>query len=378
MNLVILQTALSYLDNKTYNRQETGLAKALSKRGYKISLIYAGREEHVEKVCHNVTIYYLKCIKLNPQIGFYRHLSNILNILKPDLLQIHEIGMFMSYYALKWAQKHNVKCVLIQGPYELTRKPIFRQLEMLFDKFFGSYILKHVNGVGCKTPAAEDFLMKYYKRYYFQTPVGLDNTCFNKEKIIGKFRTKFNISNEKKILLYVGVNEKRRHVDLLINSFRKLSNDYVLVIVGDGPEKDRLKSLTKVEISEKRIIWLDKMSQEKLQDIYEDADLFLLASDYEIYGMVILEAMYYNIPVLSTVTGGARAIINEGETGYFINSFNCDDWANKIKMIFSNKELYNRIRSGLHNYVTTNLLWDVTCEKFIALYTDVLGKATTK
>ena len=42
-------------------------------------------------------------------------------MLKPDLLQIHEMGMFMSFYALKWAQKNNVKCVLIQGPYEPTR-----------------------------------------------------------------------------------------------------------------------------------------------------------------------------------------------------------------------------------------------------------------
>lgn len=105
MHLVIIQTALSYLDNKTYNRQETGLAKALANRGYKVSLIYTGRVEHQENICDNVNIYYLKCIKINQQIGFYHKLWKTLDMLKPDLLQIHEMGMFMSFYALKWAQK---------------------------------------------------------------------------------------------------------------------------------------------------------------------------------------------------------------------------------------------------------------------------------
>jgi glycosyltransferase involved in cell wall biosynthesis len=372
MHLVIIQTALFYLDNKSYNRQETGLAKSLAKRGYKVSLIYTGKKVFKENICKNVSIYHLKCVMLNPQIGTYKSLWKTLDMLKPDLLQIHEMGMFMSFYALKWAQKNNVRCVLIQGPYELTRKPVFRQLERLFDKYIGTYILKHVDGVGCKTPSAKDFLMKYFTRDYFQTPVGLDETNFMKKKSIGVLRKNFNISEEKRILLYVGVNERRRHVDLLIETFRKLSNDYVLVIVGEGPEKEKLKSLTTTET---RIIWLDKMPQEKLLGIYNDADLFLLASDYEIYGMVILESMYYNVPVLSTITGGARALIEDNKTGYLIDSFNSDDWANKIEMIFSNKVLYEKIRNGLHDYINENLLWDVTCEKFINLYKNAFDKS---
>lgn len=376
MHLVIIQTALSYLDNKTYNRQETGLAKALANRGYKVSLIYTGRVEHQENICDNVNIYYLKCIKINQQIGFYHKLWQTLDMLKPDLLQIHEMGMFMSFYALKWAQKNNVKCVLIQGPYEPTRKPIFKQLEILFDKCIGSYILRHVDGVGCKTPSAEEFLMKYHKRDYYQTPVGLDESRFYKNKSVGGLRSKYDINNNQKILLYVGVNEKRRHVDLLVDTLRKLPKDYTLVIVGEGSQKSKLKMLTTRETAEKRIIWLDKMPQEELPNIYKDADLFLLASDYEIYGMVILESMYYNVPVLSTMTGGARALIKEGETGYLINTFNSDDWARKIEIIFSNKIMYDKIRSNLHDYVVGNLLWAVTCEKFINLYKNALNESS--
>lgn len=374
MHIVIVQTALSYLDNRTYNRQEIGLAKALSNHGYKVSLIFAGKKERIENVCNNVDIYYLRCYKFNQQIGVYRNLWQTLDLLHPDLLQIHEIGMFMSYSAFKWSQSRNIKCVLIQGPYELTRKNIFRQFEFLFDKVFGTYILKHIAGVGCKTRAATSFLKKFYNRNYLPTPVGLDESRFFMKENNVDIKARYGIKANSKVLLYIGVIEGRRHVDVLIKALSKLPNTFVLLIVGNCNEKRSIMDLVKSLHIEDRVYFIPKQPQENLPSIYSVADLFLLASDYEIYGMVILESMYYNVPVLSTMTGGAKSLIKDNETGYLIGSLNSDDWASKMKNIFENMELYCKIKSTVHDYVVNNLLWNKTCMNYITLYNKALDE----
>lgn len=373
MHLVIVQTPISYLDDKRYNRQETGLAKALARHGFKVTLIYAGKTNYRHKVCDNVEIHYLKCVKLNQQVGTYFGLRKLLNQLKPDIVQIHEIGMFMSYYVLKWAKANGIKCVLIQGAYEVTRKCIFKTLELIFDRIVGSYILRNVDGVGCKTPSAEDFLFQFHNRKYFSTPVGLDESRF-KKKIDGKrLRDILGIPPNKRVLLYIGVIESRRHVDTLIESLCYLPENFVLAIVGDGVEKGRLMEISRKECLADRIFWLGKKKQEELPYIYEDADLFLLASDYEIYGMVILEAMYYGLPVLSTRTGGARTLITDGQTGYIIDSLNGKDWSDRISEIFSDSVTYDKIKSKVHSHVLDNLLWSETCEAFIKLYNEAMN-----
>lgn len=372
MHIVIVQTALSYLDNRTYNRQEIGLAKALSNNGYKVSLIFAGKKKRIENVCNNVDIYYLRCHKFNQQIGIYKNLWKTLDFLHPDLLQIHEIGMFMSYYAFKWSQSRNIRCVLIQGPYELTRKIIFKQFELLFDKLFGTYILKHIAGVGCKTEAATTFLKRFYNRNYLPTPVGLDESRFFIKENNMDIKAQYGIDANSKVLLYIGVIEKRRHVDVLIKALNKLPKTFILIIVGNGSEKKANMELMRNLQIEDRVYFIPKQPQENLPSIYNVADLFLLASDYEIYGMVILESMYYNVPVLSTMTGGAKSLIKDNETGYLINSLNSDEWASKVKNIFENMELYCKIKSTIHDHVVHNLLWNKTCMNYITLYNKAL------
>lgn len=372
MHIVIVQTALSYLDNRTYNRQEIGLAKALSNNGYKVSLIFVGKKKRIENVCNNVDIYYLRCHKFNQQIGIYKNLWKTLDFLHPDLLQIHEIGMFMSYYAFKWSQSRNIRCVLIQGPYELTRKIIFKQFELLFDKLFGTYILKHIAGVGCKTEAATTFLKRFYNRNYLPTPVGLDESRFFIKENNMDIKAQYGIDANSKVLLYIGVIEKRRHVDVLIKALNKLPKTFILIIVGNGSEKKANMELMRNLQIEDRVYFIPKQPQENLPSIYNVADLFLLASDYEIYGMVILESMYYNVPVLSTMTGGAKSLIKDNETGYLINSLNSDEWASKVKNIFENMELYCKIKSTIHDHVVHNLLWNKTCMNYITLYNKAL------
>ena len=179
--------------------------------------------------------------------------------------------------------------------------------------------------------------MEYLRKYSrFQkmevTAIGLDMSNFDQcYTVTVDWREELQISSSTKILLYIGVVENRRHVELLLEIIENLPDIYTLIIVGEGSQKEVLKKRTEQSVYKSRVKWLSRMTQKELVGIYKIADLFLLASDYEIYGMVILESMYWKVPVLSTATGGGVAIIRNNENGWIIDSFSLQDWVNKIE-----------------------------------------------
>lgn len=164
IHIVIFRTSGSYIDYNTYNCQELGLAKALIKKGYKVSLIMGGPESNHIKYGNcscNLDIYYLKYHSINQSLCIFNGWKKLLNLLKPDVIQIHEFGMYMSFLVSKWAKNNNTRCVLIQGNYNTTQKLVLKQLEKIFNCTFGKSILKNVDAIGCKTDAAERYVNKY-------------------------------------------------------------------------------------------------------------------------------------------------------------------------------------------------------------------------
>lgn len=107
-------------------------------------------------------------------------------------------------------------------------------------------------------------------------------------------------------LLYVGKIEERRNVYFLIELFEKLlekDDKLELIIVGTG-ETDYVSNFMKriKKWYEKgKIKYIQKASQKELAIIYKNVNLFIFTSNYEIFGMVLLEALFFGIPVVSSI-----------------------------------------------------------------------------
>lgn len=370
IHIVIFRTSGSYIDYNTYNCQELGLAKALIKKGYKVSLIMGGPESNHIKYGNcscNLDIYYLKYHSINQSLCIFNGWKKLLNLLKPDVIQIHEFGMYMSFLVSKWAKNNNTRCVLIQGNYNTTQKLVLKQLEKIFNCTFGKSILKNVDAIGCKTDAAERYVNKYSNKKVVITPIGLDESKFNNCRIENDFRQKYGLTN-KKLLLYIGKMESRRNPLFLLKLMKQLSDDYCLVLVGDGPLFEEIKcTITNDHID--NVIVLGKKNQEDLPTLYASADLFLLASSYEIYGMVILESMYFGCPVLSTMTAGSEVLIENNKDGIIIDgNLDADKWINKIHELFTTPEILKNMGKNASDKIKMQLVWDGACQNFIKVY----------
>jgi L-malate glycosyltransferase len=137
---------------------------------------------------------------------------------------------------------------------------------------------------------------------------------FNR-KAIDAFK-KLIAPNGERVLLHASNFRKVKRVEDVVKIFYEVSQQIPskLLFVGDGPERGSAEELCrKLDICDD-VHFVGK--QEQMEDILAIADLFLLTSEYESFGLAALEAMAAGVPVISTNAGGLPEIMIEGVTGY--------------------------------------------------------------
>lgn len=115
-------------------------------------------------------------------------------------------------------------------------------------------------------------------------------------------------------LLYVGRVSEEKNLDCLVYSFQQLCQrreDAQLVVVGDGPYLDTMKS----KLRGFPVVFTGRQTGEDLQRIYASCDLFLFPSETDTFGVVLMEAQSSGVPVVVSGRGGTRHAMREGETG---------------------------------------------------------------
>lgn len=362
-HLVIFRTSCSVLNLKTYNCQELGLSKALNEKGLKVSLVLAGEKESTETF-DGVQIFRLPFKAINQQLGLFLGYKKLLEKINPTLIQVHDMGLFMSFAVTRWAKSHGIPCFLIQGNYETTRKPFLKQFEICFNLLFGRYILQNVAGIGCKTKRASQYVKSYLNCETKVTHVGLDVSKFD-NSVDREWKKDLGLQ-EKKVLLYVGAIEHRRNPFFLLEILSHLSNNYVLLIAGEGSLKQEVKKKIVEKGLTDRCFLLGKIPQNQLPSLYKSSDVFLLASNYEIYGMVVLEAMYFGVPVISSCTAGSESLIIHGKDGYVMRTLDPKSWTETIEQTVGNPKMKIYARKKIEK----EFLWDKIADQFLDLYFD--------
>lgn len=368
-HLVIVRTGANVLDLNTYNCQELGLAKALTFKGLKVTLVMAGYE-HKEVVypCDGgeVHVIFLRFKSINQRYGFFLGINKTLAELSPDLLQVHDLGVFMTWYVTRWAKKHNISCFLIQGTYQVSPRSGIKQIEKIYYSTLGKNTLRDVSGIGCKTIMASRFIKSFLDRETQLTCIGLDESKF-KTPADKDWKKELGLQN-KHVLLYVGILEERRRPNFLLDVIQTLSDDYVLLLVGKGPQWEEIHNRIIKEDLQEKVHLLGKLGQEQLPSLYKCADLFLLASEYEIFGMVILESMYFGLPVISSYSAGAETIITQEDDGVIIDEFDAKKWKQIIISLCGDEAQLLNMKDKARNKIQNVFVWDKAADSFLRLY----------
>lgn len=121
---------------------------------------------------------------------------------------------------------------------------------------------------------------------------------------------------DEKIVIHISNFRPVKRVEDVVRTFARISRDVParLLLVGDGPDRGRAEAAAREEGVEARVTFLGK--QESVADILACADLLLLPSETEAFGLAALEAMACGVPVVASDVGGLPELVSHGETGF--------------------------------------------------------------
>ena len=172
----------------------------------------------------------------------------------------------------------------------------------------------------------------------------VDVKRFNK-KPVDAFK-KLIAPNGEKIIVHASNFRKVKRVDDVVKAFLLINQKLPsrLLLLGDGPERSPIEAEARNCSSHDAIKFLGK--QEQMEDILPIADLFLLTSEYESFGLAALEAMAAEVPIISTNAGGLPEIIENGYCGYMSNVGDVEDMSNNALLILKDKPTHERFKAN--------------------------------
>ncbi len=173
-------------------------------------------------------------------------------------------------------------------------------------------------------------------------PCGVNLELF---KPLDREKAKWELGfDDEKIVLFVGRLEALKGLEQLLKALPYLQGEQkprLLIVGGDESsryEKERLLKLSRDLQVEDSVTFLGTIKQERLPYFYNAADVCVVPSYYESFGLVALESLACGTPVVTTDVGDAKNIIRQGETGYVVTDNEPHHLAGKIDLLLSKSD----------------------------------------
>jgi glycosyltransferase involved in cell wall biosynthesis len=196
-------------------------------------------------------------------------------------------------------------------------------------------------------------------------------------------RAQLGISPESKVVLYVGRFDQRKGIETLVRAVNlsKLrgNSDLKLIIGGgsrpgqsDGMERDRIESIVDELGMRDFTIFPGRLGDTDLHVYYAAADVCVVPSHYEPFGLVAIEAMASGVPVVASDVGGLQFTVVPEETGLLAPPKDEVAFAEAIDRILSHPEWRNQLGHNARKRVEEMFSWDGVASQLGELYTKLL------
>ena len=211
---------------------------------------------------------------------------------------------------------------------------------------------------------------------------GVDLTAFrpgNKAEA----RKSLGINENSIVLLFVGRIQPLKAPDVLLKAAAQLLQTHpqlkenLVVAVCGGPSGsglDEPEALQKLSVElgiESNVKFLPPTSRSKLPQVFQAADLCIVPSHNESFGLVAVEAQACSVPVIATRVGGLITTVADGRSGILVTGHAPEVWAETIWQTLSNPDLMTRLQTGALGHAQT-FSWDYTAKKLLETYREVI------
>lgn len=359
----------------------TELGKALALRGHQIHFIAYSMPFRLAHVTENISFHEV-AVNTYPLFE-YPPYSLALTGKMADVAQFERLDLLHVHYAIPHATSAVLAREILRE--QGLRVPVFTTLHGTDITLVGqdpgfapvvNHAINHSDGV----TAVSEYLRSETERHFqVEAPIEvipnfIDTTRFRRNE-----NTAFKQAvcpDGGKVIVHVSNFRPVKRVEDVIRVFHRLAQEGMavnLLMAGDGPDRASAERLARDLGVCGRIRFLGK--QEPIEELLSIADVFLIPSGSETFGLAALEAMACNVPIVSSHIGGLPELNVDGETGFLCPLGDIDALTEKTRAILSDDALQRRLATNARRRAVEMFDQDQIVPMYEAYYERILEKA---
>ena len=327
----------------------TELGKALADKGHNIHFITYQQPVRLSHFHTNI-FYHEVRVPTYPLFDFPPYETALASTMV-DVIMNNNIQLLHVHYAIPHASAaYMAKQILAKEGIQIPVITTLHGTDITLvgrDKTYRPVVTFSMNESDILTAVSDNLREETYRNFAIEKEIEViynfvDVKRFNR-KPVDAFK-KLIAPNGEKIIVHASNFRKVKRVDDVVKTFLLLNEKIPskLLLLGDGPERPSIEADARNSNACDAIKFLGK--QEQMEDILPIADLFLLTSEYESFGLAALEAMAAEVPVISTNAGGLPEIIIDGNCGYMSNVGDVEDMSKNAIRILQDKATHDRFK----------------------------------
>lgn len=302
----------------------TELGKALAEKGHDVHFISYQQPVRLNHFMPNV-YYHEVQVPTYPLFDFPPYETALASTLV-DVIKNNNLDLLHVHYAIPHASAaYMAKQILAQEGRKIPIVTTLHGTDITLvgrDKMYAPVVAFSINQSDVITAVSNNLRDETYRYFDIKKDIEVIFNFVDVERFSKKPLDVFKkvlAPNNEKILLHASNFRKVKRIEDVVNVFYEVQKEIQakLLFVGDGPERQTAEELSRSYGITDKLTFVGK--QEQMEEIFAIADLFLLTSEYESFGLVALEAMASKVPVISTNAGGLSEVNEDGVTGYLAN-----------------------------------------------------------
>lgn len=362
----------------------TELGKALARRGHEVHFIAYAPPQRLTHVDERV--YYHEVSVTSYPLFKYPPYSLALTSKMVDAVRFEELDLLHVHYAIP----HAASAVMARQI--LRRHDIYVPVVTTLhgtditlvgqDRSYASVVAYSIDESDGVTAVSNYLRNETFEHFDVQKDIEVipnfvdTDRFYQQEK--GHFKQALCPNGEKVIVHISNFREVKRASDV-IKTFAKLRAKALpvkLLMVGDGPDRSNAEQLARELNVYKDTRFLGK--QEPVEEILSIADVFMIPSGSETFGLAALEAMACRLPVISSNIGGLPELNIDGETGFLCDLGDIDAYTNRMEQILTNDELHAQMAKAAYQRAITEFSMEKIVPQYEAFYKEVREKALAR
>lgn len=320
----------------------------------------------------NITV---TLLPYNNFLGYFLNffaLKKILKDLKPDLINVHYASGYGTTARLANCHPY-ILSVWGSDVYEFPYRSIFHKQLLKMNLAAANAIASTSQSMAKQTqifsPVGTPISI---------TPFGVDLDRFNPKIISRPYNDSVITIGTVKTLKHVyGIDILLNALAILYHKLYKQNSELVkrlnFRIVGGGADLQQLKQLA-IELGIANITtFVGAVSHEKVPEELSKLDIYVALSRQESFGVAVVEAQAMGIPVIVSNVGGLPEVVQDGKTGFIVDSENPNQAAEKIEQLIMDYKLRQQMAHQARNFVESNFSWESCANKMIVAYQNTLS-----